>query len=138
METIIKYALQNIHLAPWIVAICVLLAGLNLPFSIDVILALCAFIAANLSPKLTLPLYMTFLISSILSAWIAYSLGRFVSHKVQQIPLIKKVVTPKRVDQMNIYYSKFGPWIYILGRFIPFGIRNAIFMTSGMTKVKFL
>ena len=38
---------------------------------------------------------------------------------------------------MQKFYAKRGPFALILGRFIPFGVRNCLFMSSGMSKMPF-
>ena len=35
------------------------------------------------------------------------------------------------------FYKKYGALTLVIGRFIPFGVRNAIFLTSGISKMPF-
>jgi membrane protein DedA with SNARE-associated domain len=35
------------------------------------------------------------------------------------------------------YYKKYGFWTLLIGRFIPFGVRNCLFLTAGMGKMHF-
>jgi membrane protein DedA with SNARE-associated domain len=44
----------------------------------------------------------------------------------------------ERLEKIQRFYSKHGLWTLLLGRFIPFGIRNCIFMSSGMSRVSFM
>jgi len=44
----------------------------------------------------------------------------------------------ERLEKIQRFYSKHGLWTLLLGRFIPFGVRNCIFMSSGMSRVSFL
>lgn len=39
---------------------------------------------------------------------------------------------------MKRFYSQRGPFALIIGRFIPFGVRNALYMSSGMSRHSFL
>ncbi|MBI5274800.1 MAG: DedA family protein [Chlamydiales bacterium] len=137
MNVIIQFIIVHPFYAPIIVSICVLLAGLNIPISIDILLALCAFLAATIIPEMKYPLYVVFLISSILSAWIAYSIGKIFNHKLLTIPIIKKLLPHQKIAKMNHFYNKYGGWTYLIARFIPFGVRNAVFISSGMSNVRF-
>ncbi|EKE08018.1 MAG: hypothetical protein ACD_17C00394G0001, partial [uncultured bacterium] len=35
------------------------------------------------------------------------------------------------------YYEKYGFWTLLVGRFIPFGVRNCLFLTAGLGKMHF-
>jgi membrane protein DedA with SNARE-associated domain len=37
----------------------------------------------------------------------------------------------KKLDRMQHYLEKFGIFTFIVGRFIPFGVRNTLFFSSG-------
>ena len=39
---------------------------------------------------------------------------------------------------MQKFYKKHGMFTFLIGRFIPFGVRNCLFMTSGLSKMPFL
>ena len=38
---------------------------------------------------------------------------------------------------MEIYYQKYGFYTLMVGRFIPFGVRNLLFITAGISKMHF-
>jgi membrane protein DedA with SNARE-associated domain len=46
-------------------------------------------------------------------------------------------VTPKRLERLRHYYVKYGLLTFIVGRFCPGGVRNALFLSSGLTKMPF-
>ena len=46
-------------------------------------------------------------------------------------------MTPHRLELLRFYYAKFGILTFIAGRFFPGGVRNALFMSSGLTKMPF-
>ena len=48
------------------------------------------------------------------------------------------MVAPETVDKIGGFYKKYGMLTLILGRFIPFGVRNALFLTAGLSKMNFL
>lgn len=113
--------------APYIIFMLALLAGLNLPISIDILITLTALLAANYLPDKVYLLFFLFTLGCIFSAWISYSLGRFFG----------KFVSAQKTQKIGNFYKKFGVMAFFICRFIPFGVRNAFFMTSGASKVSF-
>ena len=39
--------------------------------------------------------------------------------------------------QIENYYTKYGVVTLLIGRFIPFGVRNCLFVTAGIGKMRF-
>ncbi len=113
--------------APWIIFSLTLLAGLSLPISIDILITLTALLAANYLPEKAYLLFSLFTIGCIFSAWISYSIGRFFG----------RFIKPEKTEKVAAFYKKFGFLAFFICRFIPFGVRNAFFMSSGASKVSF-
>jgi membrane protein DedA with SNARE-associated domain len=42
---------------------------------------------------------------------------------------------PDRLRQIESYYTRYGMLTLLIGRFIPFGVRNCLFMTAGMGRM---
>lgn len=122
--------------APWVFFTMLLLAGLNIPFSADMIIFFSALCAATMPSKLP-HFYLGCLLGCVFSAWIAYSLGRWVGPKLRKIKWFATVLTEKRITKLKKFYERRGFLTLLIGRFIPFGVRNCLFMSSGMTKVNF-
>lgn len=137
MDTIFSYVCEHAHHAPWILFCLLLLSGFSLPISEDLILIGGGALASTCIPDHTVRLYLWLLFGCYGSAWIAYWIGRFFGPHILEISYLKSVITKNRVKQLNRYFSKFGLLTFIVGRFCPGGIRNALFMTSGMTKMPF-
>ncbi len=138
METILLFLKDHALHAHWFILAGLLLAGLNLPISIDVLLIVAAILSSQFIPENTYILYFTLLGGCYFSGWIAYFLGRKLGPKLQKVPLFKHLLSQKKIKSMQIFYEKKGIWAFIIGRFIPFGVRNALFMTSGVSKMPFL
>ncbi|MEM1283178.1 MAG: DedA family protein, partial [Chlamydiota bacterium] len=115
-----------------------MLAGLNIPISEDIILLTGGAIASTCIPDHTLRLYLWLYFGSWISAWEVYWLGRLLGPKLYNIKSLARFVTPKRVEKLHHYYEKFGVFVFMLGRFIPGGVRNALFISCGMGKMPFL
>lgn len=137
MDTVIDFITRHAHAAHWYVFGAIILAGFNIPISADILILLSAFIAATILPEHTWHLYFSVLLGCYLSAWCAYWVGRFLGGKMQKTSFFAKLLKQERMDKIRNFYEKYGLWTLILGRFIPFGVRNCIFMTTGMSKFNF-
>ena len=87
MEHFVEYLTLHADKAHWFIFFGLLLAGLNLPVSIDLVMILSAVLAASFVPENTYIIFSSVLLGCIVSAWIAYSLGRFLGKKLVNIPL---------------------------------------------------
>jgi membrane-associated protein len=113
--------------APYIIFLLALLAGLNFPISIDILVTITAIIAAKYLPEKTYLLFSLFTLGCIFSAWLSYSVGRTFT----------KFIKKEKSEKIANYIKKFGFLVFLVCRFVPFGIRNALFMTSGFSKFPF-
>lgn len=137
MNALIEFAQNHAPTAHWFLFLAALLAGLNIPISIDLLFIIGATLAATLVPELTFH-YFAFLLSGcIISAWIAYSLGRFIGPKIVEISPFNKLLSPKLLERVKQFYNKRGSMALVIGRFIPFGIRNCLYMSTGISKMPF-
>ncbi len=138
MESIVHFLKEHAAHSHWFILLGLLLAGCNVPISIDVLVIIAAILSSQFVPENTYLLYFIVLGGCYLSGWIAYFLGRTLGPKLQKLPLFKHILSEKKIASMQKFYQKRGVWAFIIGRFIPFGIRNCLFMTSGLSKMPFL
>ncbi len=137
MQSIVEFILANRYQAHWIILGTLLLAGCSLPISIDLVLIFTSFLAATLIPERTLLLYLSLLVGTYFSAWIAYGIGRFLGKKLLTWRFFAKMLPQKRLQRIHAFYQKHGFLTLLCGRFIPFGVRNCIFITTGMSRSPF-
>lgn len=137
MESILSFICEHANYAHWIIFSLLLLSGLNLPISEDIMLIGGGAIASTCIPDHALRLYLWIFFGCYLSAWEAYWLGRLLGPRLYRIPLFKSIITRDRLRLLRYYYAKFGVFTFIVGRFCPGGIRNALFLSSGLTKMPF-
>lgn len=137
MESIFTYICQHADQAHWIIFCLLLLAGLNIPISEDIMLLSAGAIASTCIPDHAWRMYIWLFVGCYVSAWEAYWLGRLLGPKLFQFRFFKHVVTPARVEKLRSYLVRFGIFTFIFGRFCPGGVRNALFMSSGLTKMPF-
>lgn len=137
MDTLTLLIESNIHYAHFIIFGALLLAGLNIPVSEDAMLFISAVLASSHQeylPHLFIAVYM----GAYLSDLICYGLGRVLGPKLFKIRFFANMVPPERIDKIHRFYEKYGIVTLLVGRFIPFGVRNGLFLTAGLGKMNFL
>ena len=137
MDTITQFIITHASHAHWIVFGALMLAGLNIPISEDLMIILSALLAATVVPENTEKLFIAVFLGCYLSDWVCYWIGRTLGRKISEFKWFSKAIDPKRLDQIQSYYKKYGFWTLLVGRFIPFGVRNCLFLTAGMGKMSF-
>ncbi|MFV0341236.1 MAG: DedA family protein [Parachlamydiaceae bacterium] len=137
MEEIFQYICQHAGNAHYIFFGLLMLAGLNVPISEDLLLLMSGAVAGLCLPNEFLTLYAWMFAGCFLSGMEAYWVGRLLGPKLYTLPYFNKVITEKRIATLHTYYEKYGVFTFIVGRFIPCGFRNALFMSSGMGKMPF-
>jgi membrane-associated protein len=137
MESLVEIITHHAHHAHWYIFIAIILAGFNLPFSADILILLSAILAATIVPEHAWLLFFSILIGCYLSAMCAYWLGRLLGSTLCKKTFFAKLFHAQRLAKIKTFYEKYGLWTLVIGRFIPFGVRNCIFMSSGMSKLHF-
>ena len=137
MESILSYICEHADKAALILCFLILLSGCNIPISEDLVLITGGTIASTCAPNQTYFLYVCLFFSAWISAWEAYWIGRILGPKLYTIRWFKHFITKKRIEKLHTYYERFGIWVFIFGRFFPGGVRNALFITSGLGKMPF-
>ena len=137
MEEIIIYIQENLVYAPFIVFGLLLLAGFNLPVSEDALLFACGLLARQ-NPDKIIPLFLGVYLGAYTSDLICYWLGRSFGPRLWKIGFFRRAIGPQKVEKVRKFYRKNGFLTLLLGRFIPFGVRNALFITAGLFKMNFI
>lgn len=135
MEAALEYIYANANNAPYIIFGLLLLAGFNIPISEDIMLFTSALLAIK-NPDLLYPLFFAVFAGAYISDVICYAfMGRFLGERIFKIKFFKSMAPPSKIEKINQFYAKYGIVTLILGRFIPFGVRNALFLTAGLGKM---
>lgn len=138
MEDIFNYLCQNAPHAHYLFFGLLMLAGMNIPISEDLLLLMSGVVAALCLNDNFVSLYLWMFAGCFLSGIEAYWIGRILGPKLYTLPFFRKFITEERVATLHTYYERFGVFTFIVGRFIPCGVRNALFMSAGMGKMPFL
>ncbi len=138
METVIGYIQQNIEIAPCIIVLLLTIAGANVPISEDVI-NITAAVMAVINPDYALRLLAAVLVGAFLGDTVSYWVGRgagqllFASKKSPRRDAFRK-----KVAVMSDFLRKRDALVLIFGRYVPFGFRNILHMTSGIIRISFI
>ncbi len=138
MDSLIAFIYANLDSAHLIIFSALILAGFNLPVSEDLMLITSGVLASTLIPEHTMQLFLWTFAGCYLSDWISYALGRFLGPKLFRLRWFSRALKPKKMKKIESFYEKYGFWTLMVGRFIPFGVRNLLFITAGMGRMNFL
>ncbi len=137
-DQIVQFIQSNITLAPWVIFGLLLLAGFNVPISEDAMLFISATLAASY-PDYLVGLFLGVYAGAYFSDLICFSLGRyFGDYLLTPGSFFSRFVKKEKITKVSFFYEKYGIITLILGRFIPFGVRNALFLTAGIGKMNIL
>ncbi len=137
MDEAIQFIQDNIQFAPWIIFGLLLLAGLNIPVSEDAMLFISGVLAAQ-HPERLWEFFAAVFMGAYISDLMCYWIGRKLGPSLWKIKFFAKMVKPEKVELISGYYERYGFLTLLVGRFIPFGVRNALFLTAGLGKMNFL
>lgn len=136
MEELLAIIQENVQYAHWIIFGALLMAGFNIPVSEDAMLFISALLASK-NPELKYHLFAGVFAGAYFSDLICYWLGRTLGPKIWKIKFFAKMVSEEKVKQISDFYEKYGMGTLLVGRFIPFGVRNGLFLTAGLGKMNF-
>ncbi len=137
MATLIDWITQHSSQAHWLIFGGALIAGIGIPVSIDLLILASGLLAATVVPEHTAHLFLAIFLGSFCSAAIAYWIGRLGGKKLLTFAWFAKLLPPQRLEKIQKFYHKRGLITLIVGRFIPFGVRNCMFMSIGMSSFSF-
>jgi membrane protein DedA with SNARE-associated domain len=126
---------QYIDFFPLLALVGLLLAGLNVPMSEDLIIITGALLCRK-DPDIMISTLAAIYAGVIISDFMVYGIGIQIRKGVAKTSLMKKFITEKRLNKIRYYLDKFGIFTFIVCRFIPFGVRNSLFMASGILNLR--
>lgn len=138
MEEIISWIVSHASIAHFVFFSLLMLAGLCIPISEDLVVISAGTLAATTVPENTWLLFTAVFLGSYLSDWEAYAIGRFGGRRLLARPWFSRHVSQERIDRLSSFYARYGFWTLLIGRFIPFGVRNALFITAGLGRMPFV
>lgn len=137
MAEILLFIQSHIELAPYLIFALLLLAGFNIPVSEDGMLFISALLATHY-PEYLQMLFAGVYLGAYFSDLICYGLGRLVGPKLLNWKFFASIASQERIGRIHDYYQRYGVITLILGRFIPFGVRNGLFLSAGLGRMRFI
>lgn len=134
---VFAYVCEHGQSAYFLICGLVLLSGFNLPFSEDLMLITAGAVTSICFPELFVQMYLYIFVACCLAGWEGYWIGRLLGPKLKAFKWLSRALSPARIQKIESFYAKYGILTFIVGRFLPGGVRNAIFMSSGLTKMPF-
>jgi len=137
MPDIIGWLSQNIEYFPIAAFFCLLLAGLNFPISEDLIIITGALICQEREKtSLLISTFAAIYAGAVISDYFPYFLGKYIRKGTIKFRFAVRLASSKRVDRMHHYLNKYGIFTFIVCRFVPFGMRNTLFLSSGFSGLR--
>ena len=124
-----------IHYFPFAALICLLLAGFNIPISEDLIIITGALLSQD-SPSILIFNLIAIYIGVIASDFLTYWIGTKLRKGRSKSNFFSALIPEKAMEKMKNNLDKYGIFTFIVCRFIPFGVRNTLFLTSGFSNLR--
>ncbi len=136
LNSLVDFFTAHIPYWPLVSFFLLLLAGLNLPVSEDAVVILSAGVAFT-DESLIVPNWIALYLGIFISDIMVYWMGVFISKGLFQVKKIRKKLTPQKVRLVAKTLDDYGFRTFILCRFIPFGVRNTLWLCSGIVALPF-
>jgi membrane protein DedA with SNARE-associated domain len=116
-------------------AILIIPSGLGVPIPEDISLIVAGYLCYK-NPEyaslwIMIPWAMFLVMGSDL---LLFYVGRFVGDKIVKVPLMRRMLTPERLEMSRALFEGHGGKILFAARFMP-GLRAPLFFTAGHLKV---
>ena len=137
MDPILAWLNCHVHSFPLVIFIALLLGGFNLPISEDVLVITSAILCQTEKARIA-PFYLAIFFGAVISDCIVYFWGWLLGRGFISIKLFPRIVKEENTIRFSKALNKYGIFTYLIVRFIPFGVRNVMSMTSGFVNFCFI
>ncbi len=136
IDPVLAWLGSHIHNFPLVIFLALLLGGLNLPVSEDVLVIMSALLCQN--EKANIPVfYACIFFGATISDWLVYFWGWLLGRGLISNRYFRKIIKKDNTIRFSKALERYGIFTYIIMRFIPFGVRNILSMTSGFVGFPF-
>jgi membrane protein DedA with SNARE-associated domain len=137
IDSLAFWLTQHAALAPLWIFCLLLLTGFSIPISEDVMVIVSGVLAGSVLPEQKELLFLAAFLGAYFSDWIAYWMGRLLGNRLSKTKWFSGTLSTERRSAAERFFARHGFFTLFLGRFIPFGVRNSIFMAAGAIKMHF-
>ncbi|WGK68601.1 DedA family protein [Candidatus Haliotispira prima] len=141
-ESLANLLTQYAAIAPLIVFLALVIAAFNIPISEDLtVIAAGAFIAAMASHQTSgilrpsILMHVALISGAVSGDMVSYAMGRKIGRPLLEKRFFRRVMPPHRLEFLSRHFAKHSALTILLGRLIPFGIRNAISLFAGIARL---
>ena len=135
-QTIAAWIGHYISYFPLVIFISLFLGGFNLPVSEDIIVITAALLCRQ--EKASIPaFYAALYFGAIFSDYLVYFWGWLLGHGRISGRFFSRLISENNINRISNALGQHGFLTFLFGRFIPFGVRNIIAMTSGFVGFPF-
>ena len=135
-QTIAAWISHYISYFPLVIFISLFLGGFNLPISEDIIVITAALLCKQ--EKASIPaFYAALYFGAISSDYLVYFWGWLLGRGRISGRFFSKLISENNINRISNALEQHGFLTFLFGRFIPFGVRNIIAMTSGFVGFPF-
>jgi membrane protein DedA with SNARE-associated domain len=121
---------------PFAAFVGLLLAGLNVPLSEDLIIITGALISRGAhesrgDSSVLVSTFVAIYLGVVISDYFPYYFGILLRKGTLKSKFLIRLFSQKNLDKMHRHLEKHAFLTFIVCRFIPFGVRNTLLLTSG-------
>ena len=121
---------------PLIIFVCLILGGFNLPISEDLVVVTSAILCRQ--DKSHIPIfYCSLYFGAIFSDFLVFFWGRLFRRGIVSMRVLSKFINEENTRIISLALQRYGFFTYFFSRFVPFGVRNVLAMTSGFVSFPF-
>jgi membrane-associated protein len=121
--------------APLFVFLCIALSSCTFVVSLDLLIFTGAMVGVYFNSFT--PYLLACFLGTFFCAQVDYWLGRILGNRILKIKKISGMLSGEKLDKIQSFFQKYGPMTFIVGRFIPFGFRLAMFLSAGLFKYRY-
>jgi len=132
MESLFNFIVANQDFAPWLLFALVVITSLY-----DVAVIIAAILASRIIPDQSIALFLTTLAGCHISALLSYAIGRFAGEKIRKGRFLRRFFHAERMGKIERFHCNRNVYTLIATRFIPFGVRDSLFISAGMSRAPF-
>ena len=136
LNSLVNFFTAHIPYWPLVCFSLLILAGFNLPVSEDAVIVLSAGVTLSDS-SLVIPTWISLYLGIFISDIMVYWWGYFLSKGMFRFKKIRKKLTENKIRLVAKTLDDYGFRTFIVCRFIPFGVRNTLWMSSGFVGLPF-
>ncbi|MGM0440282.1 MAG: DedA family protein [Chlamydiota bacterium] len=139
MDFIVNYIISHADYAHFLIFGLLILAGFNFPISEDVLLIIGGMIASYLGVFQAVYFFIWIYLGCYLSDLMIYGMGYLLGENLfNRSKRLRRLKDKGYIAVINNFYRSYGGVTLIVGRFIPFGVRNGLFLVAGISKIPFI